>query len=262
MAQRKLSGRRHQHILESLANDGIVKIDEISTSTGVSPITIRRDLDFLQQQGLLERIHGGALPLKNQQLELPYTKREHLQEKEKTAIGRETADLIPDRAIIFVSSGSTTLEVLRHLVHRNIQVITNNVDSVYLLNGGNAMPALELIIVGGQYRYQSHSLSGDLALNTITNIYSSYTILGVNGIHPQYGVTNSWYQHVSLHKKMIENCKGKIIVVADSSKITVVSNFVCAQIQQVDILVTDSGIKKEDSQCFADMGIRVVVASI
>ena len=176
------------------------------------------------------------------------------------AIGKKAAEIIQEKSIIFLSSGSTTLEVLRNLLGRNVQVLTNNVEGIHLLNQASSAPALELIIVGGQYRYQSHSLAGDLALASISDIYSSYTVLGINGIHPTYGVTSSWYRHISLYKKMVENCKGKLIIVADSSKIDVISNFVCAKIEMVDILVTDREIKTESIEQLESVGIEVLTA--
>ena len=180
---------RHQKIIHQLKQNGIVYVDALSTTLLVSPITVRRDLEFLQGQGWLERIHGGALPLKDQHLELPYKKREKLQADKKTAIGKKTAQLIKDHSIMFLNSGSTSLEVFRHLLYRQVQVITNNPDCVQLVAAANSPPLLDLMIIGGHYRYQSHSLSGDTAIAAIQDTYSLYTILSVNGIHPQHGVT-------------------------------------------------------------------------
>ena len=251
---------RHQKIIRQLRQDGIVYVDALSSALFVSPITVRRDLEFLQSQGWLERIHGGALPLKDQHLELPYKKREKLQAEKKEAIGKRAAQLIDDHSIIFLNSGSTSLEVFRHLLYRQVQVITNNPDCVQLMAAANSPPILDLMIIGGHYRYQSHSLSGDVALAAIQDTYSLYTVLSVNGIHPKYGVTCSWQQHVGLNREMVSRCRGKVIVVADSSKIDAVSNFVCLRISAIDILVTDTALNKNSKKRFEDVGLQVITA--
>ncbi len=236
----KVTENRQNLILERLNRNGVVLVEALSEELGVSAITIRRDLKQMHGKALLERIHGGALPLKNQQKELLFEDRSHMQVKEKTAIAQEIASKIKDHSIIFVNSGSTTLEVIRALACREVQVITNNIDALKIFTEANKPLPLELILIGGQYRKQSHSIIGDMTLSFISDIYSSYTVLGVNGIHPDYGVTSSFLPHVSLNRLMIKNCKGNVIIAADSSKINAISDFVTAPLAEIDELVTDA----------------------
>ncbi len=247
---------RQKMIYEMVRTKGIVKVTELSESLNVSEITIRRDLDILERQGLLERTHGGAIFSQRMKTEPLYIQKNRIDREAKEAIGRTTAELIEDGDTLLINSGSTTLQVIRHLHGNNIRVITSNLGAVMEPNPN----IKELILVGGVYRYQSNSLVGGFASLTLGQVYGTKAIIGVDGISVKYGLTTPVYQEAEVARMMIERTRGTVIVVADHRKLGVTSNFLTATIDSVDILVTDDQFNEEYRKELEEAGIRIVIA--
>jgi DeoR family fructose operon transcriptional repressor len=256
MRNNAISQKRQNKIMEYLQAAGEVSVNEISTEFNVTPITIRRDLDALSEKGMLERIHGGAILTKKLRDEALFTEKGIRHISEKSRIGKAAAALINENDTVFLNSGSTTLEVLKNLKGKNVRVITNNVAAINVERD----PLVELFLVGGEYREASRSLIGDLAQETLSHVISSCTILGANGISKSFGLTSSVQQETSVNRLMVERCHGPVIVLADSSKIGIVSNFPTATIDQVSILITDEKADKEQISSFETLGIKVIIA--
>ncbi len=231
----KLSNYRHKKILEMLSLRQSVSADELATEFGVSKITVRRDLDALAGHKLLERTRGGAISIAGLRLEAFFAEKDHTAKREKSLIGRYVATLIAENATVFVNGGSTTLEVVRHLRGKKARVVTNNTACLAL----DLDPQQELILLGGDYRLQSKSLVGDLCLAGLHGIFSSVTVLGINGVSLKKGCTSAVSQETSVNKAMIENSSGKVIIVADHTKLNCVSSFLTCPLSRIDLIVTD-----------------------
>jgi DeoR family transcriptional regulator, fructose operon transcriptional repressor len=225
---------RHRKILELLFEKGIVSADELAKEFGVSKITIRRDLDALASKHLLERTRGGAAALPHAMMESMFEQKDSVAKREKALIGRYVASLVKENDTIFLNAGSTTLEVLKHLGTTKVNVITNNAAAT----GIDVNPAVELIMLGGEYRPQSRSLIGELTLIGIRHAFANLTILGVNGINLK-GCTSAVYQETTVNSTMMEQTSGKIVIVADHSKINAVSSFLTCPLARINLLVTD-----------------------
>jgi len=254
MRNNAISQKRQNRILEQLYKKGEVNVKDLSSEFSVTPITIRRDLDTLSEKGLIDRIHGGAIMTKKLRDEALFIEKGHRYISEKARIGQIAASLIKEDDTVFLNSGSTTLEVIKHLKGKRVRVITNN---AAVLNVERD-PQIEIFLVGGEYRETSQSLIGDMAQETLSHVFSSCTILGVNGISRQFGLTTNVQQETSVNRIMVERCHGSVIVVADSSKIGIVSNFSTASINSVSTLITDEKIKDEQVSEFENMGIKVI----
>lgn len=258
MASNAAVYRRRLQILESVRSRGMATVEELSESLGVSPITIRRDLDHLSREGSLLRRHGGAVPVEEDGSvpEKMLSEKDVLNIEAKNRIAAAAVRLLEDDGILFMNSGSTTLCFLRALAGRRAKVITNNVASLSV----PASPGLELMILGGEYREQSQSLVGEFTLSAIRNIWADHTILGTNGLSLERGLTTSVYQECSVNQAMIEHTHGKVIVLADSSKMGKVANFVSSPLSKVDILVTDMECPDSYREELDALGIRVILA--
>ena len=231
-----VSNYRHRKILEMVYRQKSVSADELAREFGVSKITIRRDLDTLGSDKLLERTRGGALALSDLGFEEIFEAKDHSAKREKARIGRFMAGLIEDRATVFLNAGSTTLEVMRHLKGRHVRVVTNNAACLLL----EPDPEAELILLGGDYRPQSRSLVGSMTIAALQNLYSSVTVLGVNGLSLKRGCTTDVHGETSVNRAMIENSSGLVFVVADHTKMNRVSSFLTCALARVDALVTDT----------------------
>jgi DeoR family fructose operon transcriptional repressor len=205
---------------------------------GVSELTIRRDLDLLSEKGVLERTHGGATLRRVLNIEPDYLQKAAKFPEQKKAIGKMAADLVDENDIVFVNSGSTTLEVIRALLDRDLHItlVTNNIDAMWLYKSGSNV---SLVLAGGYYRPISHSVSGMVSASVIEQVFANKAIIGVDGFSMEAGLSTPVFDEAETTRAMIKNCVGTTIVVAAGDKIGVVSNYKTISLDGVDILVTD-----------------------
>ena len=234
-APAKVSNYRHKKILEMLRLRQSVSADELATEFGVSKITIRRDLDALAHDKLIDRTRGGAVSVSGLRLEEVFDQKDHTAKREKALIGRYVASLVNDNETIFVNAGSTTLEFIHYLHGKKVRIVTNNAACLAL----ELDPQQELILLGGDYRAQSKSLVGDLTIAGLSGVFSSLTVLGINGVSISKGCTTAVNQETRVNKMMIEHSSGKVIVVADHTKLNCVSSFLTCTLDDIDMIVTD-----------------------
>jgi DeoR family fructose operon transcriptional repressor len=250
-AERKL---RIQKIIRS---QGVVRVSRLSTLLGVSQITIRRDLEQLEEEGVLERTHGGAIMSQRLQLEHSFTEKDNINREAKRCIGMAAAQLVEDGDTLLINSGSTTLQIFPNLVGiKNLRVITSNLGAFLETREID----LELILTGGIFREQSNSLIGSFALHNIQKVFGNKCFIGVDGISRKHGLTTPILEEAEVARTMIERTKEQVIVVADPSKLGVVSNFVTASIDQVNTLVTYQGKDDEYLAGLEEEGIEIIIA--
>lgn len=249
-----LSNYRHKKILEMLYQRKSASADELATEFSVSKVTIRRDLDALAGEKLLERTRGGAVAISGLGLEEFFEKKDHSAKREKSLIGHYVASLIAENETLFVNAGSTTLELIRHLRGKKVRVVTNNAACLLLEDD----PQMELILLGGDYRAQSKSLVGDMTIANLHSIFSSTTVLGINGVSIKKGCTTAVHQETSINRAMIENSSGKVIVVADHTKMNTVSSFLTCPLARIDLLVTDWMAPPSFCEELEQSGLRVI----
>jgi DeoR family fructose operon transcriptional repressor len=255
--QPAITNYRHKKILELLYQKSAVSAEELAQEFGVSKITIRRDLDTLAAGKLLERTRGGAIVVSNPQFEAFFEEKDSVAKREKRLIGKYAASLAKEHDTIFLNAGSTTLEVLRHLGGKKVKVVTNNAAALSI----DLDPDVELIVLGGEYRPQSRSLFGELTLAGIRHIFSSLTILGINGISIKKGFTSAVYQETTVNGAMIENSSSRIIVVADHTKMNSVSSFLTCPLSRIDLVITDWLSPPSFLEELRDAGVKVAVVN-
>lgn len=249
---------RHRQILGLIARDKVVQVQDLGERFGVSVLTIRRDLDFLASQGLVERTHGGATARKSLPIEPAYAQKAAEFPREKLAIAEAAARLIEEGDTVFINSGSTTFEVIKALRTHRITIVTNNMDAAWIANED---AAFRLIFVGGVYRTRSHSVSGGLSQPVIDQIHANKSIIGVDGFSLSAGLTTPVIEEAETTRSMINRTVGQVIVVATGNKIGVLSNFTTASASAVDVLVTDeAGGKLLSSRELDERGIGLIIA--
>jgi DeoR/GlpR family transcriptional regulator of sugar metabolism len=251
----KITAHRRQRLLDQLEARGSLRVADLATAFQVSELTIRRDLDELAGEGLVERYHGGAYLVQAAGRESLFVEKGAQHAAEKEAIGAEAAALVKDEETVLLNAGSTTLAVIRHLQARNVRIVTNNAGAPAEL----AEAVGELIVLGGELRKKSRSLIGDLALLTLSQIHAGLCILGTNGVSARTGLTTSVHAETAINRLMVERSDGNVVVVADGSKIGVTSNFACLPLAQVRTLITDPSASPEQLEAIRAAGVRVVV---
>ncbi|THB79491.1 MAG: DeoR/GlpR transcriptional regulator [Desulfobacteraceae bacterium] len=256
MSQTYIPADRQTRIQRLIKEKGIVKVIELSRMFNVTELTIRRDLDVLEKQGVLDRTHGGAILRHRMKTEPLYTEKDQTSRVEKEMIGKAVNHLVEQGDTLLINTGSTTSQVLRHLSGKHLTVVTSNANALSEIDD----PDIELILTGGSFRKQSNSLIGIFAHTVLDQVCGSKAIIGVDGLSIKFGLTTPVQQEAEVTRRMIDRTQGPVIVVADHKKMGVVSNFETAPIKKVNILITDAGIKPEFRKALEELGIKIIIA--
>lgn len=258
MRKSLIPAQRRERIQEYLAIYKVVRIADLSEMLNTSEATVRRDLERLEDIGFLERTHGGAILSQRLNLEQDYAQRTQSSPNEKRWIGCLAASMIENGDIVFINSGTTTTEVIRHIpANLNITVFTNNL--IAALDVGTV--DFELILLGGSFQPVSNSVSGRFAVENLGHVYANKTFIGVDGISLKYGCTFPTNAEAEVVHRMMERTRGPIIVVADHTKWGMVSNFEVPRIDQIDRLITDDGLDENTRSALVDHPVDVLFAS-
>jgi DeoR/GlpR family transcriptional regulator of sugar metabolism len=260
MAKSLIPAQRHDRIQALLEQQRVASIAELSDMLQVSEATIRRDLEVLESQGVLERTHGGAILTRRLPTEPVYTHSATVHPDEKRAIGVAAAALVRDGETLFINSGTTTTEVLRSLAARHdlgqATVLTTNVTAALEARH----PGLEIILLGGHFRPESNAVVGDLARRALMQVHADKCFVGVDGFSLRGGLTTPVSAEAEIARLMLERTDGTAMVVADSSKWGVVSNFEIAPIDHLQALISDRDLPPEAAEILTERGLRVVRA--
>lgn len=248
---------RRNKIVQMISSERMVKVNELTKIFNVSIETIRRDLEYLEERGYLNRVYGGAVVKSMYGLEPDYSTREIKHYAEKVAIGQKAIELVEDGDTIEIDVGTTTLEFARALKgKKKITVITNAIQiAMTLVDDEN----IRVIMLGGDVRKGELSTSGFLSENDMSLFNVDKVFLGIGGITIDGGVTDYHIEESNLRRHILERTH-KVIGLADYSKFGVTAmNKVC-NIEKIDIVVTDTKTDKYMISKIRNLGIKVIVA--
>ena len=252
---------RQQRTHEYLTERGFVRVRELSDRFGVSTVTARNDLDALEQRRLVQRVHGGAMPVNRSRGEQSFEVVATQRTDEKTRIAQAAAELVSTGESILVDVGTTAAAFAAQLVGRRdlgeLNVITNGISIALALEA--AHPRFSIVVTGGTLRPKQHSLVDPLAGSFLKTLSVDTVFLGCNGIHPGAGITNVNLPEANVKRAMIEASQ-RCVVMADSSKIGVRTLASVCTIDDVDVVVTDSDVRDADVDWLKDRGVDVIVA--
>ena len=247
-------------ILTSLQQSGSVSVEGLSKELDVSLVTIRRDLDALENQGLLRRTHGGAVSIEPFFYE-PFRNDRSFQAQverfadEKRRIGRAAAALIKAGEIIALTPGTTTTEVIRGLpLNHHITVVTSTVNVAMELS---KRKDLDIFVTGGHLRGEWFSLVGPTAAQSLSHLLISTLFVGADGIDAKHGASCFSPDEAQLNSTMVKQAQRKIAVV-DHSKFGVVAGWRICPTSDLDILITDSGATDEMIEPFEKAQVQVM----
>ena len=250
---------RHERIRRFLTAHQSVTVEALSEMLKVSPSTIRRDLQRMEQQGLIQRHYGGAVAKTEivAMPEPPFAQRQSQQVLEKSRIGQIAAALVQDCETVLMSGGTTTQEVARHLrSRRGLTVITNALNVANLLVDSSTQT---LVVTGGEIREGEMDLVGPLSTSALRSLRADKVILGMTGLHPKFGLTLDDLREAEIAQSMIK-CAPELIVVADHTKLGRLAPSLVAPISAMSILVTDQGAPEDILDDLRVLGVRVELA--
>ena len=245
------TGRRAQ-VLARVDEDGRATVHALARDLGVTPSTIRRDLARLAADGTLMRTYGGAA------VRTATPERDALDPRlaAKRAIGAAAAALVRDGQTIAISSGSTALELARHLVDRRLTVITNALDVVGVLLD---RPGIELVVLGGVVRPGMHSMLGHLAELALRELRADALFMGIGALSAEHGLMNDSIPEI-LTDRALRRAAQACVVLADSTKLGAVAPAYVFGIDEVNTLVTDADADPREIAALEARGVRVILA--
>ena len=247
---------RRGRIAEILTARRTVRVSVLSEEFGVSEMTIRRDLERLESEGLLSRTHGGAIVKQHMAGEPFYVNNVLTHAEEKRRIAAAAAAMIKSGETVFLSSGTTAAQVLRHLDPQlEARVITHNVGAMAEAEGLR----IELVLLGGLYRSQSNALEGSLPADLVGSFYASKMLLGADGMSLEEGLTTPSIGIAAVERAMLRQTRGDVLILADSSKIGVVADVAICPLDRADVVIVDDGVDDGVLEELRRLGLRVVV---
>lgn len=256
--------KRAKEILRLLLSQGRTSVDDLTATLGTSPASIRRDLTRLEAQGLVHRTHGGvmlasvgATVYEPFRLDASFEAREDRFAAEKMRIAKAAAALVQENETIGFGAGTTTTLVARQLLHRkHLNIVTNAVNIGMELSANSR---LQTALTGGYMRWEgAFSLVGPTALESLATVALDRVFLGVTGVDAPHGATMIQPDEAAVSRAMARPAR-QVVVVADSSKIGLVSPAVICPANRIDLLITDDGVSQEAQNAFAAIGVRLIV---
>ncbi|MGH2525265.1 MAG: DeoR/GlpR family DNA-binding transcription regulator [Actinomycetota bacterium] len=254
--EQPLPAERHRRIEGILRERRVVRVSTLSEQIGVSEVTIRRDLEALERRGILERTHGGAVLTQRMRAEPAYVEAISSNPEAKRRIAQAAADLVDAGDTLYLNGGTTTLQVFRHLRAPGLKVITNHVGIAL----ESAEHDFDLLLVGGHYRAPSNSVVGPFATEALRKTHATRAYVGVEGVSVTSGLTSPVAAEAEIARVMIEQARGRVVIVADHSKIGTVADFVIAPLEAADTLVVDDAVDEEYRDRLVEAGVDVIVA--
>lgn len=247
---------RHQHIMDSLKKKGSVQVVALCQELNVSSVTIRKDLQFLEDKKQLFRTHGGATATNPYIGDRPVNEKVSIQSAEKSKIGQYAAELIESNDCILIASGTTVLYLAQHIQSQgNLTVITGALNVALEIAHH---PGIEVIQLGGIMRKTSSSVTGIYAEKILEDFSCSKLFLGVDGIDLEFGLTTTNMMEAQLNRKMIAAAR-KTIILADSTKFGKRGFGKICGLEDIEQIITDSGISDHLAAEIRAMGIEVTI---
>jgi DeoR family transcriptional regulator of aga operon len=249
--------RRQEDMLKELNQKGYVNVVDLCETHNVSSVTIRKDLNFLENEGLLHRTHGGASKKPIYAFERDVSDKETLQVEQKQQIAKEALKYISNNDYIILGSGSN-IHYLSRII-KDFHKLTVLTPSLKVSLELCKEPSIDTIQLGGDIRNSSTSAVGPIAEAILEQFSCNKLFLGTDGVHLEFGLSTSNALEAHLNQAMI-NVAEKVIVLADSTKMNIRGFGKICNLNKIDVLITDSGIDNETKAKLEELGIDVVVA--
>lgn len=255
-----LAPERRSEIVRLIELEGSVRVSNLCTKFGVTEETIRRDLDALEKQGLLERTYGGAVSPKRISHESPYYGRELQNKAEKEAIAQAIAEVITDRETVLLDASSTSLYVARALAGQK-QRLTVMTNSLVIASELSRSRGFTVLCTGGTLRETSLSFVGPHAERALRDYHVDTAILSCKGFDIHRGFTDSNDLEVEM-KKMMLTAANRVIAAVDSSKWGYVGFALIGPVTSANLIVTDSRVDAGKVAQVQEQGVQVTIAPV
>ena len=241
---------RRAGLLEMIrhANGAELDVEQTAKLLGVSPVTLRRDLNVLAEQGTITRGYGRIAPVEQS----PQSRITAVNDA-IARIARRAAEFVEAGDILFINTSRTALQLIQYINVPNVTVITNNVLATNMPHRSD----LTLILTGGEVRYPKYAMVGDVAQKTLQSVTATKAFLGCSGFSLESGMTTEYYGEAAVNNAMMTNVRGPVYMLAGRSKLNWTSSFVSGGADLVSVLITERGAAPDVLTPFRCAGITV-----
>jgi DeoR family transcriptional regulator, fructose operon transcriptional repressor len=251
-----LAPQRWDNLRALIRDRGVIRIEDLCRELKVSPATVRRDLDQLEQSGAIRRVHGGAVSVESRMDEPLFADKTSLAAREKRRIAEAALAFVEPDDTIYLDGGSTVLELARLLRDRtNLTVVTNSLHAAHELSGRGP----RLIVIGGELRRLSQALVGPLTRLVLKELHLDKAFMGTIGFTVKEGLTTT-DPGEAFTKEIVMGQARQVIVLADSSKAGKISFARAGHWDKVHVLITDKQVEKDFSKELNQTGIKLIRA--
>ncbi len=254
--QKALAPQRWDNLRALIRDSGVIRIEDLCRQLKVSPATVRRDLDQLEQSGAIRRVHGGAVSVESRLDEPGFADKTSLAMREKRRIAEAALAFVEPGDTIFLDGGSTVLELARLLRERtNLTVVTNSLHAAHELAGRGP----RLILIGGELRRLSQTMVGPLTRLVLHELHLDKAFMGTIGFTVKEGLTTTDPSE-AFTKEVVMDQARQVIVLADSSKAGKISFARAGRWDRVHVLITDKQMDRIFAKELIKTGIKLVRA--
>ncbi|CAB4927067.1 MAG: DeoR family transcriptional regulator [Actinobacteria bacterium] len=245
---------RQEHILRAARSMGRVDVGELAVELDVAPETIRKDLTALERVGVLRRVHGGAIPVERLGFEPPVAARDVVLTAEKERIAKAAIAELPEEGAVLIDAGTTTARLGDLMpTDRELTVVTN---ALSLAGRLAAFPNLTVLLLGGRVRSRTLASVDPWAMSALAGIYVDLALLATNGVSVERGLTTPDPAEAAVKTAMVAAAR-RVVLLADHTKVGRDHFARFAELDAVDLLITDTGLDERTAAELADAGPRV-----
>lgn len=250
--------KRVTQILKLFEEQDFLSVQKLSELLGVSPMTIRRDLDEMENRKLVRRLHGGVIAIKTQNNEPKYLERASIQVEEKKRIAKEASKLIVDNSVIAIDSGSTCLELVKLLKDRKLTVVTT---SFRVMEGLLYSDGVKVVVPCGTLRPHEGAIMGPETVDYLSKLHIDQFFMGIGGVDSNADITDYSLEDVAVKKMLISN-SSKVIMLADSSKFNRVTFVRICSASDIDILITEENPVGKLNEYLQRSGVSIITPEV
>lgn len=229
--------KRREEVMKVIQENNFMTVEDLVDKFKVSPVTIRRDLQYWEDKGAIERKYGGASLLQAfiEEDEATYERYRYMK-----GIAKRAASFIEDGDVVFINSSTTALMTINYIKYKQVTVVTNNAKVIHY----DPDPDVTVLFTGGEVRFPKKSLTGSIALETLTGITANKCIIGCSGLTKDV-ISTGYHEETMVNKTMIQRTKEKRILLCDHTKVGLLFSFDYSNFDDIDYLITDNETDRE-----------------
>jgi DeoR/GlpR family transcriptional regulator of sugar metabolism len=250
-----LTQERRAHLLDRLQRDGRVVAKDVSRALGLSEDTIRRDLRELASEGLLQRVHGGALPASPAMAD--FARRQDVAVEGKAAVGKAAARMVRSGQVVFLDGGTTAVQLARHLPRELEATIVTHSPSIAVELVEH--PRIKVELIGGRLFKHSIVTVGAAAIEAIGRVRADLYFMGVTGVHPEVGLTTGDAEEAAV-KRALSRQAAETVVLASREKLGAASPYLVVPLAEVDVLVVEADPPDTITSACRQLGVALTNA--